>query len=128
MRGTVGIEMLWRQTLQVFHTARLGYDGHVGDGAASLHQGGGGGPQGGGGGDGAWQQDVSRDDWQGVYYCVRRGEVSRVGVAGGDEGVEGVRSGVERLTVAVQDHVVVTVVTAVLLVLGLVLTGLATTD
>ena len=43
-------------------------------------------------------------------YCIRRGEVSRVGVAGGDEGVEGVRGGVERLTVAVEDDVVVTVV------------------
>ena len=34
-------------------------------------------------------------------YAIRRGEVSRIRVAGGDEGVEGVWSGVERLTVAV---------------------------
>ena len=54
-------------------------------------------------------------------YSVRRGEVSRVGVAGGDEGVEGVRGGVERLTVAVEDDVVVTVVFVVLVLLVLVL-------
>ena len=61
-------------------------------------------------------------------YSIRRGEVSRVGVAGGDEGVEGVRGGVERLTVAVEDEVVVTVVGVVLLLLllVLVLTGLDT--
>ena len=40
----VGIEMLRRQTLEMFHTARLGYDGQIGDCAAALHQGGGGGP------------------------------------------------------------------------------------
>ena len=38
----VGIEMLWRQALQMFHTAGLGDDGEVGDGAAALNQGGGG--------------------------------------------------------------------------------------
>ena len=47
-------------------------------------------------------------DWP--TYGIRRGEVSRVGVAGGDEGVEGVRGGVQRLTVALEDDVGVTVV------------------
>ena len=61
----VGIEMLRRQALEVLHTAGLGDDGEVGDGAAALHQGGGGRAH---ISSGAGQQDVSRDDWQGVYW------------------------------------------------------------
>ena len=62
---SVGIEMLRRETVEVLHTARLGNDGEVGDGAAALHQSWGGGAQ---VSSGAGQQDVSRYDWQGVYW------------------------------------------------------------